>query len=719
TGFGATSYSILEQGKIDVLLQASNSDRRVVFEEAAGISKYRIRKAEALRALLREAQWLTDAQPVVPTVADQNAESYVVEKSETNEKSANDAISVVTDEDLSSFPAAPAGPVLSEPQVPEYVWKGNTVTITRGARTYRLRGLFANKSDLALKTNIRASHGEAIFADSVDLYQDRARQRFQRAAAAELELHEDVLRHDTAVVFRVAEEALAAHRAEQAAAKAAAEASAIPEMTPDERAAALELLRSPHLLNQIADDVTACGLVGEKVNKLTCYLAATSRLLDDPLGVIIQSSSAAGKSSLMDAVLKMMPDEAVTAYSAMTEQSLFYQGEDALRHQILAIAEEAGAGKIAYSLKILISDHHLTIASPRQNPDTGCFETINYRVNGPTAVLMTTTADDDDLDPELLNRCLVMSVDESADQTAAILTRQRERCTLDGLAAADAAAAIRQKHHHAQRLLQPLRVVIPQAPQLTFATHLPRLRRDHMKYINLIRCVALLHQFQRDVFTHESGFKYIKATAEDIAAANELIAAVLGRSLTGLLPQTRAVLDCIDAFVQRQADAQKTERSAVRFLRRELREHSHLSDARLKVHLRRLVDLEILSALKTPNGSLSYALHYTVADRQRDVLHLNLLSAASIVSDKPGSRIASGANRIAPGSGADRAQIGGGSPKENTGKSVKNGEIMILPQDEAQPRHYGGDVSSAVPPATIIDAPAAPASPTSRGEGAA
>ncbi|MCJ8336618.1 MAG: toprim domain-containing protein, partial [Epibacterium sp.] len=372
---------------------------------------------EALRALLRDAQWLTDAQPIVPAVIDHSAVDKPVKDTKDNEKPANHAEGVDNSDAFSSLTAAPAGPVLSEPQAPEYVRDGNTVTITRGARTYRLRGLFANKSELALKTTIRASHGEAIFADSVDLYQDRARQRFQRAAAAELELHEDVLRHDTAVVFRVAEDALAAHRADQAAAKAA-EAATVPEMTPDERAAALALLRSPDLLNQIAEDVTACGLVGEKVNKLTCYLAATSRLLDDPLGVIIQSSSAAGKSSLMDAVLKMMPDEAVTAYSAMTEQSLFYQGEDALRHQILAIAEEAGAGKIAYSLKILISDHHLTIASPRQNPDTGCFETINYRVNGPTAVLMTTTADDDDLDPELIIRCLLMSVVESADQTA-------------------------------------------------------------------------------------------------------------------------------------------------------------------------------------------------------------------------------------------------------------------------------------------------------------
>ncbi|MCH2579858.1 MAG: AAA family ATPase, partial [Planctomycetes bacterium] len=68
TGFGATSYSILEQGKIDVLLQATNSDRRVVFEEAAGISKYRLRKAECLRALLRTEDNLDRLQDLIDEV---------------------------------------------------------------------------------------------------------------------------------------------------------------------------------------------------------------------------------------------------------------------------------------------------------------------------------------------------------------------------------------------------------------------------------------------------------------------------------------------------------------------------------------------------------------------------------------------------------------------------------------------------------------------------
>ena len=141
----------------------------------------------------------------------------------------------------------------------------------------------------------------------------------------------------------------------------------------------------------------------------------------------------------------------------------------------------------------------------------------------------------------------------------------------------------------------------------------------------------------------------------------------------------------------------------MRFLRRELREHSHLSDARLKVHLRRLVDLEILSALKTPSGGLSYALHYTVADRQRDVLHLNLFAAESIISNQSGKRIAPEADRIAPGSGADRGQIGGGSPPNGAHKPMKHSDIVILSPESAKQQHYGGDASGVARPETITE----------------
>jgi chromosome segregation protein len=56
TGLGAQAYSVIEQGKVDSLLQSSAKDRRVIFEEAAGISRFKLKKLEALRRLDRVGQ---------------------------------------------------------------------------------------------------------------------------------------------------------------------------------------------------------------------------------------------------------------------------------------------------------------------------------------------------------------------------------------------------------------------------------------------------------------------------------------------------------------------------------------------------------------------------------------------------------------------------------------------------------------------------------------
>lgn len=59
TGVGTDAYSIIEQGKVDVMLQANASERRQIFEEAAGISKFKARKKETIRKLDRTDNNLT------------------------------------------------------------------------------------------------------------------------------------------------------------------------------------------------------------------------------------------------------------------------------------------------------------------------------------------------------------------------------------------------------------------------------------------------------------------------------------------------------------------------------------------------------------------------------------------------------------------------------------------------------------------------------------
>ena len=70
---------------------------------------------------------------------------------------------------------------------------------------------------------------------------------------------------------------------------------------------------TPNLLDRILADFARCGVVGEETNKLVGYIAAVSRHLEAPLAVMVQSSSAAGKSSLMDAMLAFVPEEAARA----------------------------------------------------------------------------------------------------------------------------------------------------------------------------------------------------------------------------------------------------------------------------------------------------------------------------------------------------------------------------------------------------------------------
>jgi len=471
-------------------------------------------------------------------------------------------------------------------------------------RRYEVRGI--TREGIKLRVTIKAVKQTAdnkhrFHLDTVDLYSNRSRIFFAKACAALFAETEDIVTEDMTRLIDIAE----SWQPENT------DKTPIQRMTKTEEDEALDFLKNPSLFNRILEDFETIGLTGEDANKLMGYIAATSRKLDEPLSILIQSRSAAGKSTLQDAIIMLIPIEDYIKYTRLTGQALFYKEEDSLVHKLLAIEEEHGARDASYSIRNIQSSKYLSIAATGKDPVTGKLKTEEYKVKGPVALMITTT--EVELDYETSNRFITLTIDESKEMTERILQKQREQETLEGLIRKAETERITKRHHNAQRLLRPLHVINPYASHLTFPAESLRARRDHKKYLGLIKAIAFIHQYQREIKTvdlpagsvagHNGDvLQYIEVTLEDIEQANRLAGEVLGRTLDELSPPSRLLLKMIREMVEARCKELKIDPKEYKFSRRDIRDWSRWSDFQIKCHVRQLEDMEYLYSITGKKG---------------------------------------------------------------------------------------------------------------------
>jgi DNA primase catalytic core len=460
-------------------------------------------------------------------------------------------------------------------------------------RKYRTLGMNLHGLD-RLKVNLKISKNGSFHIDTLDLYSSRARANFIESSSKLLNVDEPVVTQEINQLIELLEdkrlEIITGNQEEKPL-----------EMTEAERKEALRFLKNPDLLNEIQSDFDKCGYIGEETARLFGYLSSVSRFLKSPLGLLIVSRSAAGKSFLQDAVCRFVPPEDLQKYTRITGQSLFYKEQDALKNKVLAIAEEKGAEDAIYSIRTLQSDQYLTVAVTITDPNSGQKRTEEYQVEGPVVIIITTT-NPEALDFETRNRFVILTIDESREQTRKILQRQREADSLEGLIQQNEEERIYKKHHNAQRLLRPLEVVNPFHNDLTYPDNQLLMRREQKKYLTLIKTIAFLRQYQRKIKTiNNNGSKtrqagaaglieYVEVTLDDIELANKLACDILGRSLDELSPHTRGLLK----EIKRMVDNFKGKRSEIRFTRKQICDATGWSYWQIRPHLEQLTEMEYL-----------------------------------------------------------------------------------------------------------------------------
>jgi DNA primase catalytic core len=471
-----------------------------------------------------------------------------------------------------------------------------------GQRRYELRAIEQQKA-ARLRATVKAVHAGRFHIDTVDFYISRSRRIFISEVARLFCETVEVIEADVnRLIGQV--EAYAQKQLEGSQSQAVL-------VSDTDKAEALKLGKHPDLAGEILRDMEKLGLIGEATNKLIGYLVMTSRKMPDPLALLTLSGSGAGKSLLQDTILCLCPDEDLIKLTSLTDRALFYKGEDSLKNKVLAVEELAGAMGADYAIRNLISAKKLVIESTIKNPLTGKLETQVNTVNGPTAVFQTTT--NPRTDAETRSRFILIGVDESPEQTRAILAAQRQSHTREGWRRRLAREAILKRHQAFQRLLRPLKIINPFEPLLSYPDESLLVRRDHPKYLNLILAVTFLYQLQRPVQNDAELGDYIETTLDDIAVANELAHELFGHSLDDLSRPSRELLELTYQHVQRQATAKKT--NDVTFNRRELREAFKWGDTRLRTHLDELVEMEYVVPLSGRFGqTYQYRLVYEPTD---------------------------------------------------------------------------------------------------------
>lgn len=440
------------------------------------------------------------------------------------------------------------------------------------------------KLSVAIK-GTRADGNGRKFRDRCDLMAVRSRSATLRAMSQILSLSKERAEVHLMEILEVSEAWV-----ESVGGQDPDDKAAVVVLSDAEKLEALEFLQAPDLIRRLQDDMEDLGYVGEEKGKLLIYLVAVSRKLESPMSSIIRSQSGAGKSGMASLVAQMVPPEDVIHYSRVSAHALAYAERTAYKHKLLVMEERVGGEAADYYIRIMQSGHVIRQSVTIKDPVTGKMKAQDVEVEGPIAYIETTTASV--LNAENTSRCFEVYLDESEAQTGRIHQRQREARSVTRLRLADR-QKILERHHNAQRLLDPIPVVIPYVEHLTFPTKWLRTRRDNERFLCLIEASAFLHQHQRprkSVPSAEGEIFYIEATWDDYRLAYELAQTALKASLHELSPGARDLFDRLGELGEE-------------FTRRDVRDLTRWSQRRVIDTLGELESMEYVAKVVGGNGT--------------------------------------------------------------------------------------------------------------------
>ena len=386
----------------------------------------------------------------------------------------------------------------------------------------------------------------------------------------------------------------------------------------------MEFLKSADLFEQIVDDMSVLGYVGEDLNKLLLYIAASSRILDDPISVMIISQSAAGKSLLIETLRKLLPAEDVIALTSLSDQALNYIGD--LLHKFLIMGEAVHNELIEHQIREMLSNKELSRLVTSKDEKTGKMKSENIVTKAIVSMAIGGTRYD--VNPENTSRFFIVNADETIEQTRRIHEKQKDKYSIERkYIKEDVIPDIIKKHQSAQRLLQKITIVNPFRSFLNFPDTTMRSRRDFDRFIDLIACVCFLRRYQKEI-KDDGRFKYIECDLMDYEIAYKIMTAnVLPATMSDIPKSAIELYEGLRVMARELAKKENLKINEVSFTQREIREMTGFGHSWIKQNLSILVEFEYISLIRGNNRGERY-FYRLKEDKAVSNLNLSMIPTA-------------------------------------------------------------------------------------------
>jgi DNA primase len=350
------------------------------------------------------------------------------------------------------------------------------------------KGHDSMKATLVIE-NPGKANGIGKYRTKLDLYEHKQVEKTAREAGELLNLRSDLLEIDLYGLTDLLEE----HRDKLAEREQGANQKPDVKLSAEAESRCKEFLSKPDLVNRINNLIGRAGVVGEKNNRIFLFGIAVSYKMPVTLHALVQGSSGSGKTHLLAKVSGFTPQEDRKHFTRVTEGSFYNYGLYDLKNKLICLEDLDGMKEEAYLAFRELQSRGMISSSTSIKDENGNIRACEKTVYGPIASLSCTTKGE--IYEDNMNRCFLIAVDESKEQTQKIIDYQNKKASgkIDGEEEKKAVAFLQ----NCVRMLKPHEVVNPYADKVNLPEEAHKLRRLNDLYQSYVKQVTLINQYRR------------------------------------------------------------------------------------------------------------------------------------------------------------------------------------------------------------------------------